>query len=161
MDEPHPNVLTYLAAIAAFNRDDIQAVRDYVQPDFVYRIPGRSIVAGEFHGIDGFDYILTKLRDESAGTIELTPLAVVADDQNLIARVRVTAERAGKRLDTENCYAFRFVGGKVANGQVFVSEPELVDAFWATDEQAATRTTVRPRPDRREQPPPRKDSGSG
>ena len=130
MDEPHPNVLTYLAAIAAFNRNDLRAVRDLVQPDFVYRIPGRSVVAGEFHGIDGFDYVLTKLREESAGTIELTPLAVMADHDNLIARARVTAERAGKRLDTENCYAFRFVDGKVADGQVFVSEPEVVDAFW-------------------------------
>ena len=74
--------------------------------------------------------MLTKLRDESAGTIELTPLAVMADDHNLIARAHVTAERAGKRLDTENCYAFRFVDGKVADGQVFVSEPEVVDAFW-------------------------------
>ena len=27
MDEPHPKVLTYLAAIAAFNRNDIQAVQ--------------------------------------------------------------------------------------------------------------------------------------
>jgi hypothetical protein len=28
-----------------------------------------------------------------------------------IARCRVTSDRAGKRLDTENCYAFRFVDG--------------------------------------------------
>jgi ketosteroid isomerase-like protein len=133
MDELHPNVLTYLAAIAAFNRNDLETVRDYVRPDFVYRIPGRSIVAGEFHGIEEFAGILAKLRDESAGTIALTPVAVLADDHNLIARARVTAERAGKRLDTENCYAFRFVDGMVADGQVFVSEPEIVDAFWTTE----------------------------
>ena len=133
MAEPHPNVLTYLAAIAAFNRDDVHAVHEYVRSDFVYRIPGRSIVAGEFHGIDGFVEILTRLRDESSGTIELTPAVVLADDHNLIARARVTAERAGKHLDTENCYAFRFVDGKVAEGQVFVSDPDHVDDFWPGD----------------------------
>ena len=42
-------------------------------PDVVYRIPGRSIVAGEYHGIDGFADILTRLRNDSGGTIELTP----------------------------------------------------------------------------------------
>jgi len=68
--------------------------------------------------------------NESGATIELTPVALLADDDNLIARARVTAERAGKRLDTENCYAFRFVDGKVADGQVFVSEPDRVDDFW-------------------------------
>jgi len=132
MSDPHPNVLTYLAAIDAFNRDDVTAVGEYVRPDFVYRIPGRSKVAGEFRGIDGFVEALTRLRDESAGTIELVPIAVLADDENLIARARVTAERSGKRLDTENCYAFRFVDGKVADGQVFLSDPDHVDDFWVS-----------------------------
>jgi hypothetical protein len=89
MADLHPNILTYLAAIAAFNANDLRTVGDHVRSDVVYRIPGRSIVAGEFHGIDGFADILTRLRDESGGTIELTPLAVLADDHNLIARARV------------------------------------------------------------------------
>jgi ketosteroid isomerase-like protein len=135
MADLHPNIVTYLAAIAAFNANDLKAVGDHVRSDFVYRIPGRSLVAGEFHGIDGFAEILTRLRHESGGTIELTPVAVLADDHNLIARARVTAQRAGKRLDTENCYAFGFVDGKVAHGQVFVSDPGQVDDFWAAPEQ--------------------------
>ena len=130
MSNPHPNVLTYLAAIDAFNRDDLTAVGDHVRPDFRYRIPGRSSVAGEFRGVEGFVEALARLRDESGGTIELTPVAVLADDENLIARARVTAERDGKRLDTENCYAFRFLDGKVADGQVFLSDPEHVENFW-------------------------------
>jgi ketosteroid isomerase-like protein len=137
MADLHPNILTYLAAIAAFNANDLKTVGDHVLSDVVYRMPGRSIVAGEFHGIDGFADILTRLRDESGGTIELTPLAVLADDHNLIARARVTAQRAGKNLDTENCYAFRFVDGKVAHGQVFVSDPDQVDDFWASPHQPA------------------------
>jgi ketosteroid isomerase-like protein len=131
MSDPHPNVLSYLAAMAAFNRHDLTAVAEHVHPDFVYRIPGRSKIAGEFHGIEGFVEALTRLRDESDGTLELTPVAVLADDEHLLARARVTARRGGKRLDTENCYAFRFVNGKVADGQVFLSDPEHVDDFWA------------------------------
>jgi ketosteroid isomerase-like protein len=137
MADLHPNILTYLAAIAAFNANDLRTVGDHVRSDVVYRIPGRSIVAGEFHGIDGFADILTRLRDESGGTIELTPLAVLADDHNLLARARVTAQRAGKNLETENCYAFRFVDGKVAHGQVFVSDPDQVDDFWASPQPPA------------------------
>jgi hypothetical protein len=63
------------------------------------------------------------------------PVAVLADDDNVIARARVTAQRSGRWLDTENCYAFRFVEGKVADGQVFLSDPEHVEAFWATTEE--------------------------
>ena len=131
MTDAHPNVLTYLQAIDAFNRNDLDAVREVVREDVTYRIPGRSRVAGEFHGIEGFADALARLREESAGTVTLTPLVVLADDDNLIARARVTAERAGRRLDTENCYAFRFVDGKLADGRVFLSDPEHVEAFWA------------------------------
>lgn len=64
MTDPQPNVTAYLHAIDAFNRDDLVAVRDHVRADVVYRIPGRSRIAGEFHGIDGFAEILRRLRDE-------------------------------------------------------------------------------------------------
>ena len=131
MPEPHPNVSSYLSAIDAFNRDDLDAVRAYVVEDVVYRIPGNNVVAGEYRGIDGFAGILRRLRDETDGTVALSPTAVMADDDNLIARARVTAERGGKRLDTENCYAFRFVAGKMIDGQVFLSDPVQVDDFFA------------------------------
>lgn len=42
-----------------------------------------------------------------------------------------TGRRGGRELDTENCYAFRFVDGKLAEGQVFLSDPDQVEAFWA------------------------------
>lgn len=131
MTELHPNLTTYLHALDAFNRDDLDAVRNHVRADVVYRIPGRSTIAGEFRGIDGFARILRRLRDETNGTIVVEPRAVLADDENLIARCRVTADRAGRRLDTENCYAFHFVDGKVADGTVFVSDPHHVDEFWS------------------------------
>jgi uncharacterized protein len=127
----HPNVTTYLNAIDAFNRDDLDAVRAYVLDDVVYRLPGRNVVAGEYHGIDGFAGIMRRLRDETNGTVVLTPTAVLADDDNLIARARVTAERRGRRLDTENCYAFRFIDGKMIEGQVFLSDQPQVDDFFA------------------------------
>lgn len=130
-DTLHPNLVTYLAAIDAFNLGDLAAVGEFVRPDFVYRIPGRSHIAGEFHGVDGFVEALTRLREGSDGTMQLEPVAVLADDDNLIARARVTARRSTRRLDTENCYAFRFVDGRVADGQVFLSEPDRVEEFWA------------------------------
>jgi ketosteroid isomerase-like protein len=128
---PHPHVVTYLEAIEAFNRGDLDAVRDRVRADVVYRIPGDSIIGGEHRGIEGFAAVLRRLKDESSGTLTLTPTAVLADDHNLIARVHVAARRGSRHLDTEHVYAFRFVDGKLADGQVFVSDPARVDAFWS------------------------------
>jgi ketosteroid isomerase-like protein len=141
MPDLHPNAQIYLSALDAFNRDDLAALSDYVASDVVYRIPGRSAVAGEFRGIAGFVEALTRLRRQSAGTIQVTPLTVLADSDNLIARGHVTAQLGGRRLDTENCYALRFADGKLVDGQVFVSEPEKLEDFWGIS--AANRSSVR------------------
>jgi hypothetical protein len=37
-----------------------------------------ALVAGDFHGADNFVEALRRLREQSAGTIELAPLAVPA-----------------------------------------------------------------------------------
>jgi ketosteroid isomerase-like protein len=129
--EVHPNVATYLEAIEAFNRDDLNAVRKHVQPDVVYRIAGDNLISGEYRGIDGFAAILRLLKEVSGGTLTLAPTAILADDDNLIARARITARRGDKTLDTEHVYAYRFVDGKLADGQVFVSDPAHVDGFWS------------------------------
>lgn len=131
MADIHPHVAAYLRAIDAFNREDHAAAARDVRPDVVYRIPGRSAVAGEFRGIDGFAEALRRLRDLSDGTLALQPTVVLADGDDLIARARVTGRRGGRELDTENCYAFRFVDGKLAEGQVFLSDPDQVEAFWS------------------------------
>jgi ketosteroid isomerase-like protein len=131
MTDLHPNVVTYVQAIDAFNRDDIDAVRDHVSADLVYTIPGSSRIAGDYRGVEGFVEILRRLRDESDDTFTVEPRVILADDDNLIARCRVTALRAGRRLDTENCYALRFADGKVVEGAVFVSDPAQVDEFWS------------------------------
>src|SRR4030095_7255498 len=69
MSDLHPNVTTSLQAIDAFNRDALAAVHDHVRSDVVYRIPGRSPVAGEFRGIDGFAELLPRLRARSGGPV--------------------------------------------------------------------------------------------
>jgi ketosteroid isomerase-like protein len=117
--EVHRNVLIYLEIIDAFNRGDLDSVRAGIVEDFVYRIPGQNPIAGEYRGIEGFAGILRRLRDETDGTIAQSPSSVLADDDNLIARARVSAERNGKRLDTENCYAFRFIDGRLADARCF------------------------------------------
>jgi ketosteroid isomerase-like protein len=127
----HHNVVTYVEAIEAFNRGDLDAVKNHVRADVVYRIPGDSLIAGEYHGINGFAEMLHLLKVVSGDTLTLAPTAVLADDDNLIARARVTARRGDRTLDTEHVYAFRFVGGKLADGQVFVSDPAQLETFWS------------------------------
>src|SRR4030095_15923677 len=69
MTDLHSNLTPYLKAIDAFTRAAAAAVHDHVRSDVVDRIPGRSPVAGEFRGIDGFAEILPRLRARSGGPV--------------------------------------------------------------------------------------------
>ena len=50
-----------------------------------------------------------------------------------------SAEHGDRRLDTENGSAFRLADGKVARGQVFLSEREHVGDFWGITEEDGGR----------------------
>ena len=67
---------------------------EHVCAGFECRIRGRSFVAGEADGVDGFIEALARLRVESR-SVDIAPTAVLAGDDNLIACARVTAERRG------------------------------------------------------------------
>jgi ketosteroid isomerase-like protein len=50
MSDLHPNAHTDLAALDAFNRNDLASLRKLAAADFVYRIPGRSTGVEDFWG---------------------------------------------------------------------------------------------------------------
>jgi len=52
MVNEHPNVQRYIHTICAFNENDLDAASKYCSENIVYRIAGKSPIAGEYHGID-------------------------------------------------------------------------------------------------------------
>jgi hypothetical protein len=47
MAEQHPNVLHYIRGIQAFNENDLNTVKEIFSENIVYRVTGRSLIAGE------------------------------------------------------------------------------------------------------------------
>ena len=127
----HANVDRYLRSVEAFNKDDLQAALEYTAEDVVYRIPGRSPIAGEFHGLADYHAALRRVRERSGNTLSLEPRAVLANDEYLIVYGRLRAERAGKRLDCDHCVMFRFADGKVVEGRTIPLDQYAFDEFWS------------------------------
>lgn len=126
------NLSTLLTVLQAFNAGDLDAVRDYVDPDVTYRIPGRARVSGSFTGIDEVAAAFQRLRDLSGGTIAVAPDVVVADGDNVLFTARVTAQHEGRSLDVLNAYAFRFRDGRMTDGAVFPGDQHAVEDFFGT-----------------------------
>jgi ketosteroid isomerase-like protein len=127
----HPNVAAYRRMIAAFNANDLSAVEALVAPDLVYTIPGRSPIACHTQGVEAHLRALARARELSGGTLRLEPRAVVAEGDYLIVWGRITAERAGKRLDSDHCVMYRFAVGKIVEGRTLPVDLYAFDAFWS------------------------------
>jgi ketosteroid isomerase-like protein len=127
----HPNELAYKRMIAAFNANDLGAVEALVSPDLVYTIPGKSQIACHTRGVMPHLTVLKQARELSAGTLRLEPRAVAADGNYLVVWGRITAEREGRRLDSDHCVMYRFERGRIVEGRTVPVDLYAFDEFWS------------------------------
>ena len=127
----HPNVVAYKRMIAAFNANDLGAVEALVDPDLVYTIPGLSPIACHTRGVVQHLSMLKAARERSGGTLRLEPRAVAADGDYLVVWGRITAQHAGKLLDSDHCVMYRFANGKIVEGRTVPVDQYAFDAFWS------------------------------
>lgn len=126
-----PIVKTLLEVLDAFNREDFDALAELVDPDVVYRIPGRMPFSGEHRGVEAVTAALRQLAERSGGTIAVEPRTVLTDGEHVLFTARVSAEHGGRTLDVLNAYAYRFSGGRMIEAQVFPGDLHHVEAFFA------------------------------
>jgi ketosteroid isomerase-like protein len=132
MAEQHPNILRYMHTIKAFNDNDLNAASEYCSEDIVYRIVGRSPIAGEYRGIEQFDNALKLVKELSGETIKFEPQVVLADNQAVMVYGHATAQREGKTLNTDHAYLYRFNnGGKIIEGRTIPVDLYAFDEFWS------------------------------
>jgi uncharacterized protein len=129
--QTHPNVASYQRMIAAFNANDLSAVEAMVDEHLVYTIPGKSAIACETRGVAAHLQVLRKARELSSGTLRLEPRAVAADGDYLIVWGRISAERMGKRFDSDHCVMYRFAAGKIVEGRTVPVDLYAFDEFWS------------------------------
>jgi len=132
MAETHPNVLRYMHTITAFNNNDLDAASEYCSKNIVYRIAGRSQIAGEYRGIEQFDKALKLVKELSGGTIKFEPQVVLADDHAVMVYGHATAQRIDKTLDIDHAYLYLFnKEGKIIEGRTIPVDMYAFDEFWS------------------------------
>ena len=130
MAEQHPNVLRYMYTIRAFNDNDLDAASKYCSENIVYRIAGRSQIAGEYRGIEQFDKALKLVKELSGGTIKFESQVVLADDHAVMVYGHATAQRIDKTLDIDHAYLYLFnEEGKIIEGRTIPVDMYAFDEF--------------------------------
>jgi ketosteroid isomerase-like protein len=126
----HPNVLRYRRMLDSFNRNDLDRVTEVVDPDVLYTIPGKSVLAGRTRGLPAHMAMLRRAKDLSGGTLRLEPSAVVGGDEHVFVFGQISATRNGKTLRGDHCVVFRFDATRIVEGWTFPGDLYAFDAFW-------------------------------
>jgi ketosteroid isomerase-like protein len=106
----HPNAALVRRVFAAFGNDPM-AVSAAFTRDIVWRVPGETVMSGEYRGRRDVVEFLRRTGLETGGTYKSRLHTVFADDEWAVAIYRATGSRNGMELDVEQALMIRIADG--------------------------------------------------
>ena len=107
----HPNAALVRRVFAAFGKDPM-AVAAAFGRDIVWRVPGQTVMSGEYRGRRDVVAFLRRTRLETGDTYRSHLHTVLADDEWAVALYRATGIRNGVELDVDQALVIRIVDGR-------------------------------------------------
>jgi len=129
MTEEHPNAALTRRLFAAFGRDP-KVIAAALARDVVWRVPGDTIMSGEYRGPREVVEFLRRTGTETEGTYRSRLHTVLADDEWGVAVYRAYGTRNGIELDVDQALVIRYAGGQLKEVTA-VPLDSAFDAFWA------------------------------
>lgn len=116
----------------AFNAADIATLTEVMDENVSWQTPGQSPIAGHYQGREAVFGQFGRYGGDTGGTFraDLKQL-FVADDGRVVALHHNSAERNGRRLDTDCCIVFEVENGRVVAGREHFADLGNWDQFWS------------------------------
>jgi uncharacterized protein len=127
----HPNEDLVRRGFAAFGTGDIATLRELFADDIVWHVGGRSPITGDYKGKAEVLGFFAQLAERAGGTFRTDLHDVLANDEHVVALVKVTAEREGKTLKDNGAQVFHVHGGKVSETWFHPGDQYASDEFWS------------------------------
>lgn len=110
MSEDHPNAALTRRVFAAFGKD-AKAISAALSREIVWRVPGNTIMSGEYRGRRAVVEFLRRTGLETGGTYRSALHTVFANDDWAIAIYRAVGHRNGIDLDVDQAFVIRCEDG--------------------------------------------------
>jgi ketosteroid isomerase-like protein len=131
MDD-HPNLQLFERAFVAFGAADMDTLSDVFDEHVVWHSPGRSPLSGEHRGQEATFAMFGKEFQLSNGSIRPELQHAVATDETVVALLRTSAQREGRKpLDQDVVLTFRVRRGKLVEGWTVWTDQAAADTFWS------------------------------
>jgi ketosteroid isomerase-like protein len=125
----HPNAALTRRLFEAFGRD-AKVISAGLARDIVWRVPGNTIMSGEYRGRREVVEFLRRTGLETGGTYRSQLQSVLADDDWAVAIYRAQGSRNGIDLDVDQALVIRIRDGQWAEVTAVPLDTQF-DAFWA------------------------------
>lgn len=129
MTPEHPNAQLTRRVFAAFGQNAM-AISAALARDIVWRVPGDTVMSGEYRGRRAVVEFLRRTGLETDGTYSSKLHTVLADDEWGLAVYRAWGTRNGIELDVDQAFVIRFADGCWKEVTAVPLDPSF-DAFWA------------------------------
>jgi ketosteroid isomerase-like protein len=129
VSEEHPNAALTRRVFAAFGRDAM-SISAALSRDIVWRVPGNTIMSGEYRGRRAVVEFLRRTGLETGGTYRSSLHTVFANDDWAIAIYRAIGTRNGIDLDVDQAFVIRCEGG-LWKEVTAVPLDSAFERFWA------------------------------
>ncbi len=129
MTEEHPNAALTRRVFAAFGRDP-KAIAAAFHREIVWRVPGDTVMSGEYRGRIEVMEFLRRTGLETGGTYRSRLHTVFADDEWAVAIYRAMGSRNGIELDVEQALVIRIRDG-LWQDVTAVPLDSAFERFWA------------------------------
>lgn len=118
-------------AMGAVTRGEVERFADILlADDVVWHWPGRSSVAGDYHGRDAVIGLIRGFHELTQGRLRVEPVDILEGRDYLMSFTHVTAEQEDGRLDVMMADAMRFgEDGRVVEYWTLSNDQRAVDAF--------------------------------
>ena len=129
MSAEHPNAALVRRVFAAFGKDAMVVSAAFAR-DVVWRVPGHTVMSGEYAGRREVVEFLRRTGLETGGTYRSRLHTVFADDDWAVAIYRATGSRNGIDLDVDQALVIRMVDG-LWQEVTAVPLDSAFERFWA------------------------------
>jgi uncharacterized protein len=128
VSEEHPNAALTRRVFASFGKD-AKAISAALARDIVWRVPGNTIMSGEYRGRREVVEFLRRTGLETGGTYRSKLHTVLANDTWGVAVYRAWGSRNEIELDVDQAFVIRFEDG-LWKEVTAVPLDSAFDAFW-------------------------------
>jgi uncharacterized protein len=128
-EHEHPNAALVRRLFGAFGKDPL-VVAAALARDVVWRVPGNTVMSGEYRGRREVVEFLRRTGLETDGTYRSRLHTVFADDDWAVALYRAMGSRNGLDLDIEQALVIRIADGALQDVTA-VPLDSAFERFWS------------------------------